>query len=275
MFLLDGVRHSSNANDCRTARRGWGNRRGQASPDSGLAVNRKRSPSTTRVPLISTLEAGQKPHPFPKSVLQTRAGILRRPACYDAAQEQPWLTIRIIDRRERVSGGARGGKAAAGGGRHQRLYGAPGAGHWLSRALSLRRRSGRQLARHARPRHQHHGRRAHRCAPHHRRHLPAAAGRHRHRLGRRLQHRPHHPLHDQGGRGRGAHGRPGRRQALRPPAGQGTGCRRGDGRPHQGRRRCPHRCASSSSWRAPTRWPARVWPPRSSARRPTLPPAPT
>jgi hypothetical protein len=45
-----------------------------------------------------------------------------------------------------VSRGARGRKAAAGGGRHQRLHGAAGGGHGFSRALSLRRRRGRQLA---------------------------------------------------------------------------------------------------------------------------------
>ncbi len=37
------------------------------------------------------------------------------------------------------------------------------------------------------------------------------------------------------------HRGPGRRQALRPSAGQGNRQHRGDGRPRQGRRRCPHR----------------------------------
>ncbi len=38
-----------------------------------------------------------------------------------------------------------------------------------------------------------------------------------------------------------SHRRPGRRQALRPPSEQGNRVAAGNGRPHQGRRRCPHR----------------------------------
>ena len=68
-----------------------------------------------------------------------------------------------------LSRGARGREAAAGGGRDQRLRGAHGRGDGLPRDLSLRRRRGGQLAGHARPGHQHHGRRADRRAAHHRR----------------------------------------------------------------------------------------------------------
>ena len=141
--------------------------------------------------------------------------------------------------------------------------------------LSLRRRRGRQLARHSRPRHQHHGRRADRRPPHHRCLPAAAAGRYRHRLGRRLQHRAHHPPDDQGRRGRRAYRGPGGRQALRPSARQRTGVPRKRwsiaSRPPW--TRAPIR--SLSSWPAPMRWPARAWHAPSSARRLTWPPAPT
>ena len=49
----------------------------------------------------------------------------------------------------------------------------------------------RRIPGRARSRHQHPGRRADRCPPHHRRLRPAAAGGCRHRLGRGVQHRPH------------------------------------------------------------------------------------
>ncbi len=75
--------------------------------------------------------------------------------------------------------------------------------------------------------------------------------------------------------GRRAHGRPGRQQTLRPPAGQGaSACRRRwsiASRPRW--TRAPIR--SSSSWPAPTPWPAKGWLPRSIAAPLMLPPAPT
>ena len=191
-------------------------------------------------------------------------------------RDDEWPEPSIID-----SPGARfrlaldGRKAAPGGRRHQRLHGANGRGHRLSRALSFRRRRRRQLARPARPRHQHHGRRAHRRAPHHRCFLAAAAGGHRHRLGQRLQHCPHHPLHDQGRRGRRAHRRPGRRQALRPPPRQRTGPHRRNGATASRPRSTRAPISNSSSWRAPMRWPTRACRPPSTVPRPTSPPAPT
>ena len=128
---------------------------------------------------------------------------LRKPAaempvkpCYDAARG----SAMSADRQSSNSPGAalsrraRGGKAAAGGGRHQRLHGA----HWprppASAPFIFPAAAWPPTRSAARPRHQHHGRRAHRRPPHHRRLLAPAAGRYRHRLGRRLQYRAHHPL---------------------------------------------------------------------------------
>ena len=92
----------------------------------------------------------------------------------------------------------------------------------LPRDLPVRRRRRRRLARPARSRHQQPRRRADRRAPHHRRVRAAAAGRRRHRLRReRVQHRAHGEVADQVRRRRDAHRGPGRREALRPPAGQG------------------------------------------------------
>jgi hypothetical protein len=81
--------------------------------------------------------------------------------------------------------------------------------------------------------------------------------------------------HDQVRRRRHAHRRPGRRQALRPPSGQGN---RQQGRKWSTASRPPSMRAptrTSSSWRAPTRWPWKAWTPPSSAPSPASKPAPT
>ena len=69
----------------------------------------------------------------------------------------------------------------------------------------------------------------------------AAAGRCRHRLGAARSTSPAPSVADQGRRGGAAHRGPGRRQALRPPPGQGARVAERDGRPHQGRGGCAHR----------------------------------
>ena len=112
-------------------------------------------------------------------------------------------------------------KPAADHRRHQRQPCAAGQARRLPRHLPVGRRRRRRLAGPAGPGHQHHGRRADRRAPHHRRVRRAAAGRHRHRLRSvGLQHRPHGQEPDQVRRGRLPHRGPGRRQALRPPSRQ-------------------------------------------------------
>ena len=147
----------------------------------------------------------------------------------------------------------------------------------LQGALPLRRRRRRRLARAARPRHQQPRRRADRRAAHHRRlrrcrcwstSTPASARR------RSTSRAPCKSL-IKAGAGGDAHRGPGRRQALRPPAGQGARVAGGDGRPHQGRRRRAHRPRlrhHGAHRRARRRRPATR---RSSARAPASKPAPT
>ncbi len=104
--------------------------------------------------------------------------------------------------------------------------------------LPVRRRCRGGFSGPAGPGHQHARRRAHRCPPHHRRVRPAADGRHRYRLrAERVQHRPHGEKPGQVRRRRLPHRGPGRRQALRSPAGQGNRHHRGNGRSRQGRGR--------------------------------------
>ncbi len=95
----------------------------------------------------------------------------------------------------------------------------------------------------------------------------AAAGRRRHRLRRVAPSTSRAPckLADQGRRGGDAHRGPGRRQALRPPPGQGAGvaARRWSTASRPPSTRAPIR--TSSSWRAPTRSPSKASTPRSTA----------
>ena len=104
--------------------------------------------------------------------------------------------------------------------------------------LPVRRRRRRRLARPARPRHQQPRRRADRRAPHHRRlrrcrcwstSTPASAPR-AFNIARTVK------SLIKSGAARDAHRGPGRRQALRPPAGQGARVAGRDGRPRSRRR---------------------------------------
>ena len=145
------------------------------------------------------------------------------------------------DTRPTLSRRLRGGEAAAGGRRHQRLRRAHGRAGGLPCALLERRRGGQRLLRPSRPWHDVPERRACRRAAHHRGHRPAAVGGHRHRLGRRLQHRPQHPRDDPRRRRCRSHRRPSVRQALRASTEQGHRADGRDVRPHQGGGGCEDR----------------------------------
>ena len=119
---------------------------------------------------------------------------------------------RQIDRKigwGEISRRSGGGKAAAGGGRHQCVCGADGGGDGISRAVSFGRRRGGELAGDAGPGDQHDGRCADGCPAHHGCDSASVAGGYRYGMGRRIQHCADDSFHDQGGRGGRAHGRPG------------------------------------------------------------------